>query len=117
GSGALRWVDAFDWRRRAPEDEREATIVARAEWIRSRLLAIGSRVRVDYLPMFYPQRRVVLFNGLPLAPQSIRPRGSLRGAAVPFIRRWPAPDEDWDEAVEQAAAEDWLAKQEPDEAP
>jgi hypothetical protein len=29
---------------------------------------------------------------------------------VPFIRRWPAPDEDWDEAVERAAAEDWIAK-------
>jgi AbrB family looped-hinge helix DNA binding protein len=37
-------------------------------------------------------------------------RRSLRGAAKPFIRRYPAPDEDWDEAVAQASAEDYLAK-------
>jgi AbrB family looped-hinge helix DNA binding protein len=35
---------------------------------------------------------------------------SLFGAAKPFIRRYPAPDEDWDEAVAQAAAEDYLNK-------
>jgi hypothetical protein len=113
GSGALLWVDGFDWLRRAPEHEREAVIAARAEWIRSRFAAPESRVRVDYLPMFYPQRRVTLFNGLPVSAQGIRPRGSLLGAAVPFIRRWPAPDEDWDEVIGRAAAEDWLAKQEP----
>jgi excisionase family DNA binding protein len=113
GAGALLWVDAFDWWQRTPENEREAMIVARADWVRSRFLAIGSRVRVDYLPMFYPQRRVVLFNGLPLTQQSIRPRGSLLGAAVPFIRRWPAPDEDWDEAIGKSTAEDWFARQEP----
>lgn len=33
---------------------------------------------------------------------------SLRGAAKPFIRRRPAPDEDWDEAVARAATEDYL---------
>jgi bifunctional DNA-binding transcriptional regulator/antitoxin component of YhaV-PrlF toxin-antitoxin module len=33
---------------------------------------------------------------------------SLLGAARPFIRRRPAPDEDWDEAVAEAAVEDFL---------
>lgn len=37
---------------------------------------------------------------------------SLLGAARPFVRRWPAPDADWDEAVAQAAAEEFLAKTE-----
>jgi AbrB family looped-hinge helix DNA binding protein len=35
---------------------------------------------------------------------------SLLGAAKPFIRRQPAPDEDWDEAIEKAVAEEFLAK-------
>jgi AbrB family looped-hinge helix DNA binding protein len=35
---------------------------------------------------------------------------SLRGAAKPFIRRWPGPDEDWDDAIEKAAAEDFQRK-------
>lgn len=35
---------------------------------------------------------------------------SLFGAARPFIRRWPAPDEDWDEAVERAVAEEYERK-------
>lgn len=43
-----------------------------------------------------------------------RPPGSLRGAAEPFIRRRLSPDEEWDEAVERAAAEDWRMKTEPD---
>jgi bifunctional DNA-binding transcriptional regulator/antitoxin component of YhaV-PrlF toxin-antitoxin module len=37
---------------------------------------------------------------------------SLRGIAKPFIRRWPKPDEDWDEAVAEAAAEDFMRKRE-----
>ena len=35
---------------------------------------------------------------------------SLRGAATPYIRRWPAPDEDWDEAIGEAIAEEWRQK-------
>jgi bifunctional DNA-binding transcriptional regulator/antitoxin component of YhaV-PrlF toxin-antitoxin module len=35
---------------------------------------------------------------------------SLLGAAKPFIRRYPNPDEDWDEAVAQSMAEDYLNK-------
>jgi transcriptional regulator with XRE-family HTH domain len=35
---------------------------------------------------------------------------SLLGAARPFIRRQPAPNEDWDEAVAEAAVEDYLRK-------
>lgn len=37
---------------------------------------------------------------------------SLAGAARPFIRRQPAPDADWDEAIAQAAARTFLAKAE-----
>lgn len=37
---------------------------------------------------------------------------SLLGAALPFIRRRPAPEEDWDEAAAEAAAEDFLEKSE-----
>jgi bifunctional DNA-binding transcriptional regulator/antitoxin component of YhaV-PrlF toxin-antitoxin module len=32
---------------------------------------------------------------------------SLRGAAKPFIRREPAPDEDWDDAIADAIAEEY----------
>jgi excisionase family DNA binding protein len=115
GSGAVLWIDAFDWRRRCPEDERHAVIAERAEWVRSHLAAPESRVRIEYLPIFSPDRRVGLLNGFPApGPEQVsRPRGSLLGAAVPFIRRMPAPDEDWDELVAQAAAEDWRAKMEP----
>jgi bifunctional DNA-binding transcriptional regulator/antitoxin component of YhaV-PrlF toxin-antitoxin module len=37
---------------------------------------------------------------------------SLLGAAIPFIRRQPAPDEDWDEAAADAAVDDFLRKSE-----
>ena len=37
---------------------------------------------------------------------------SLLGAARPFIRRQPAPDEDWDEAAAEAALDDFLGKSE-----
>jgi hypothetical protein len=53
--------------------------------------------------------RIEAMDRLEGVPEPL-PRGRLRGAAAPFIRRWPAPDEDWDEAVAQAAAEDWRAK-------
>jgi len=33
---------------------------------------------------------------------------SLAGIGRPLARRWPAPDEDWDEAAERAAGEDFL---------
>ena len=35
---------------------------------------------------------------------------SLRGILAPFIRRQPEPDEDWDEAIEKAVAEEWRQK-------
>jgi hypothetical protein len=35
---------------------------------------------------------------------------SLLGAAVPFIRRRPAPEEDWDEAAADASVDDFLRK-------
>jgi bifunctional DNA-binding transcriptional regulator/antitoxin component of YhaV-PrlF toxin-antitoxin module len=37
-------------------------------------------------------------------------RRSLLGAARPFIRRWPAPDEDWDEAIAEGIAEDFAGE-------
>ncbi|MBW3621960.1 MAG: AbrB/MazE/SpoVT family DNA-binding domain-containing protein [Armatimonadetes bacterium] len=37
-------------------------------------------------------------------------RRSLRGAARPFIRKTPLPEEDWDRAVEEAVAEEYARK-------
>ena len=37
---------------------------------------------------------------------------SLLGAARPFIRRQPGPDEDWDEAIAEAAVEEFQRKSE-----
>lgn len=33
---------------------------------------------------------------------------SLLGAARPFVRQWPAPETDWDEAVEEGSADDFV---------
>jgi len=37
-------------------------------------------------------------------------RRSLKGAAKPFIQRYPAPDEDWDEQIERYVAEKFQRK-------
>jgi len=35
---------------------------------------------------------------------------SLRGAAKPFIRRQPVPEEYWDDAIGESIAEEWRRK-------
>jgi excisionase family DNA binding protein len=112
GAGALIWLDAFDWARRVPEERREEVVSDRARWVRDHFAAPESRVRVDYLPLLFPPRRVTLLNGLPAGQPAARAPGSLRGAAAPFIRRIPAADERWDELIEESAAEAWRAKSE-----
>jgi len=39
---------------------------------------------------------------------------SLRGAAKPFIRRIPAADEEWDEAIAQAIVDDFADESRPE---
>lgn len=103
GAGAMIWVDAFDWLERGKPADREQVIIERAEWFRSRFDRPGSEIRAEYLPMLYPQHRVSLTN---LGGRS-EPLPSLFGAARPFIRRNPGPDENWDDAISRSIADDY----------
>jgi excisionase family DNA binding protein len=106
--GWLLWVDAFDWENRCPQNlQPQQVIDERVSWFRGTFDQPGSRVRADYLPILFPEKAVSLPNGFAAPPPFL---GSLFGAARPFIRRWPAPDEDWNERVEEAAAESWREK-------
>jgi hypothetical protein len=109
GGGVVIWVDAFDWLGRFQGDVREV-IQERSRWLDEELSRdAGTRMRFEYVPVCAPELRLSL--GGPLRPSAGRSPGSLRGAAVPFIRRWPTPDEDWDEAIAEAVAEEYLARQ------
>jgi hypothetical protein len=113
-AGLVMWVDAFDWLARVKdEDARRAIVEERAAWFRDRFALPGSRVRAEYLPVRYPDLRVSLSNGFAAeaeeAAEVRRHSESLFGAAKPFIRRTPPPEEEWGELIAQAAVEDYLA--------
>jgi excisionase family DNA binding protein len=103
GGGAFIWVDAFDWLERAAPAEREQVVAERAKWFRDRFARPGSEIRAEYLPLRHPEFAVSLPN--PVGDGDGAP--SLFGAARPFIRRVPAADEDWDEAVARSIAADY----------
>jgi excisionase family DNA binding protein len=110
GGGAVIAADAFDWRRLVPEGDRVAVVSERARWFRENLTVPGSGIRVLYLPVLFPEHRVDVPNEAESDVRAPRVKGSLRGAAVPFVRRWPDQNEDWSTAADAAASEDWANK-------
>lgn len=69
-AGWLVWVDAFDWMERLPQVRRIEVIQEREKWVQETFDKPGCRVRVDYLPVWFPDHRVSLSNGFLESPDA-----------------------------------------------